>query len=180
MRKVDASAGFGGLHCRPRGSSRLLLETWRRMRVRRHTRDLLRSVSESVMRLRLNLSHLQARTEAMSAREPSFIANLFNNFMWLTMAALVLYAACTIAEALWRHRPGHCESNFQDDLNSSVPSEDPMVEKCTGDDHRALCFVRRLENGIAKTRPIRWDCSTAHDPAWTRNNLPYLFSLGGE
>lgn len=85
----------------------------------------------------------------------------------VVLAIVVVWLMFTAGSFLWKHRPGHCVANLQDDLDEAIPEDDPVVEKCNSEDDQgmALCFVRRLENGQPKTRAHWWKCSQRTDAA---------------
>lgn len=70
-------------------------------------------------------------------------------------------ALCWGALYAWGHRPGLCASKVEAALRRANPLEDPVVEKCEyqDDPKRAICFVRRLEDGQPRIRPIYRDCT---------------------
>ncbi len=66
-------------------------------------------------------------------------------------------------EPVWRAHS--CKGELQTALGRDRPSLDASVEKCQPlSKGGVLCFVRQLEDGQYKTRPVEWNCKPGNLP----------------
>jgi hypothetical protein len=78
------------------------------------------------------------------------------------IGAVVWWASNEGAQRLERWE---CARNVEADLVAIAPSDDHKVEKCTGDQKAAMCFVVALDKGQRRTAPVTdWDCRDRHLP----------------